>query len=268
MRFQPRVAGDSKLDVLVLAQFFGLVLDKALGGAVPLRFISFALVGGVGILVHLATLQAARAAGLGFVPAEACSDGGGDAGELLAQQRGDVSGRAAARAGAVAGSGAVRGGVRDRRGGEHRGGADAVLRAQAAGRRRRCWARPSAWCGTTRCRRRWCGGSGRVGRAPRSGHGRVVPCRKLPQAPTRALYDKCNDVAAAHVNRRGCNLSGTGAVRPPVLAGPGKFEASPGRPVCPGTTKQADSPERFAVQVRTRNEGPLEKVRTTARSLS
>ena len=75
VRFQPRVAGDSKLDVLVLAQFFGLVLDKALGGAVPLRFISFALVGGVGILVHLATLQAARAAGLGFVPAEAAATG-------------------------------------------------------------------------------------------------------------------------------------------------------------------------------------------------
>lgn len=69
VRFQPRVAGDSKLDVLVLVQFFGLVLDKALGGVVPLRFISFALVGLVGVGVHLAALELAWAAGLGFVPA-------------------------------------------------------------------------------------------------------------------------------------------------------------------------------------------------------
>ena len=71
VRFQPRVAGDSKLDVLVLVQFFGLMLDKALGGVVPLRFVSFALVGLVGVGVHVAVLQAARLAGLGFVAAEA-----------------------------------------------------------------------------------------------------------------------------------------------------------------------------------------------------
>jgi len=70
VRFQPRVAGDSKLDVLVLVQFFGLVLDKALGGVVPLRFVSFALVGLVGVGVHLLALQAGRASGLGFLAAE------------------------------------------------------------------------------------------------------------------------------------------------------------------------------------------------------
>ena len=70
MRFQPRVAGDSKLDVLVLVQFFGLVLDKALGGVVPLRFISFALVGTLGVGVHLLALQAAWVGGLGFNGAE------------------------------------------------------------------------------------------------------------------------------------------------------------------------------------------------------
>ena len=69
VQFQPRVAGDSKLDVLVLVQFFGLILDKALGGVVPLRFVSFALVGLVGVGVHLVALQAAWAAGLGFLPA-------------------------------------------------------------------------------------------------------------------------------------------------------------------------------------------------------
>jgi dolichol-phosphate mannosyltransferase len=69
-KFRPRAAGESKLDVLVLAQFAGLLLDKALGGAVPLRFISFALVGGFGVLVNLAVLAAARAAGLDFTAAQ------------------------------------------------------------------------------------------------------------------------------------------------------------------------------------------------------
>ena len=70
VRFQPRLAGASKLDVLVLVQFFGLLLDKAMGGVVPLRFLAFAGVGLVGVGVHLAVLQAARVAGLDFVAAE------------------------------------------------------------------------------------------------------------------------------------------------------------------------------------------------------
>ena len=40
--FRERVAGESKLDALVLAQFGGLLLDKLFGGLLPLRFISFA----------------------------------------------------------------------------------------------------------------------------------------------------------------------------------------------------------------------------------
>jgi dolichol-phosphate mannosyltransferase len=54
--FRPRVAGESKLDALVLAQFGGLLIDKAVHGVVPQRFISFALVGALGVLVHLAVL--------------------------------------------------------------------------------------------------------------------------------------------------------------------------------------------------------------------
>lgn len=69
-KFRPRLAGESKLDVLVLAQFAGLLLDKFLGGAVPLRFISFALVGGFGVLVNLVVLQLARVAGLDFAAAQ------------------------------------------------------------------------------------------------------------------------------------------------------------------------------------------------------
>jgi dolichol-phosphate mannosyltransferase len=70
VRFHEREAGDSKLDVLVLLQFSGLLLDKALGGRVPLRFVSFALVGLVGVAVHLAALQVGRAAGAAFGPSQ------------------------------------------------------------------------------------------------------------------------------------------------------------------------------------------------------
>ncbi len=64
--FQPRVAGESKLDVLILLQFAGLLVDKLLRGAVPLRFISFGLVGLIGVGVHLSVLDTARSAGLPF----------------------------------------------------------------------------------------------------------------------------------------------------------------------------------------------------------
>ena len=68
--FRPRAAGESKLDALVMAQFAGLLIDKALGGAVPLRFISFALVGAFGVLINLLVLQLARGAGLSFASAQ------------------------------------------------------------------------------------------------------------------------------------------------------------------------------------------------------
>ena len=69
-RFRARVAGASKLDALVLVQFAGLLIDKALHGTVPLRFISFALVGAFGVLINIIVLQLARAAGLHFGAAQ------------------------------------------------------------------------------------------------------------------------------------------------------------------------------------------------------
>jgi dolichol-phosphate mannosyltransferase len=69
--FHERVAGQSKLDALVLTQFAGLLLDKVFGGLLPLRFISFALVGALGVLVHLAVLTTMlKLAGLHFEPAQ------------------------------------------------------------------------------------------------------------------------------------------------------------------------------------------------------
>lgn len=61
-RFRERVAGESKLDALVMMQFAGLLIDKVFGGLLPLRFVSFAAVGALGVLVHLAVLAVMRQA--------------------------------------------------------------------------------------------------------------------------------------------------------------------------------------------------------------
>lgn len=68
-RFRPRLHGESKLDRRVMYDFFLFFIEKKLRPVLPLpaRFISFALVNGVGILVHLATLVVVVGLlGLGF----------------------------------------------------------------------------------------------------------------------------------------------------------------------------------------------------------
>lgn len=64
--FRERHAGESKLDVKVALDFVGLLLNKASGGRIPVRFIFFALVGASGVGVHMATLYAALALGVNF----------------------------------------------------------------------------------------------------------------------------------------------------------------------------------------------------------
>jgi dolichol-phosphate mannosyltransferase len=54
--FRKRVAGESKLSPLVGLDFLGLVVHHATGGVLPIRFVLFATIGGVGLLVHLAVL--------------------------------------------------------------------------------------------------------------------------------------------------------------------------------------------------------------------
>jgi dolichol-phosphate mannosyltransferase len=58
--FHERVAGESKLDAQVMLQFAGLLLDKTFAGYLPLRFLSFAAVGAVGVMVHLTVLGLLR----------------------------------------------------------------------------------------------------------------------------------------------------------------------------------------------------------------
>ena len=62
-RFRPRRAGTSKLDALVLLQFAAVLLDKACGGLLPMRFVGFALVGLLGVGVNLGVVAALRGPG-------------------------------------------------------------------------------------------------------------------------------------------------------------------------------------------------------------
>ena len=64
--FRTRVAGESKLDAGVLFDFGLLLLDKLIGGVVPVRFVMFAIIGALGLIAHLIVLRLGLAAGLNF----------------------------------------------------------------------------------------------------------------------------------------------------------------------------------------------------------
>ncbi len=55
--FGSRLHGESKLDSMVALDFLGLLLAKLTGDAVSLRFLLFALVGSIGLVVHLVVLD-------------------------------------------------------------------------------------------------------------------------------------------------------------------------------------------------------------------
>ena len=56
-RFGRRLSGTSKLDTRVVLDYFGLLFAKLTADHASPRFLPFALVGAVGVLVHLATLK-------------------------------------------------------------------------------------------------------------------------------------------------------------------------------------------------------------------
>jgi dolichol-phosphate mannosyltransferase len=69
--FKNRFAGESKLDNQVALDYVMLLLDKTVGHIVPVRFFSFALIGGLGLGVHFAVLAAMfKGAQLEFVAAQ------------------------------------------------------------------------------------------------------------------------------------------------------------------------------------------------------
>ena len=55
-QFRERIAGESKLDSKVAWDYLMLILDKTLGRFIPVRFVVFMMVGGLGVFVHLAVL--------------------------------------------------------------------------------------------------------------------------------------------------------------------------------------------------------------------
>lgn len=54
--FRKRQHGESKLDVMVAWEYGMLLADKLIGHLVPVRFALFALIGGLGLFVHMAVL--------------------------------------------------------------------------------------------------------------------------------------------------------------------------------------------------------------------
>jgi dolichol-phosphate mannosyltransferase len=54
--FRERHAGESKFDALIGWEYIMLLADKVIGHIIPIRFFVFALVGGLGLVVHLAVL--------------------------------------------------------------------------------------------------------------------------------------------------------------------------------------------------------------------
>ena len=54
--FRQRHAGESKLDTQVVWDYGMLLLDKLIGHLVPVRFVAFGIVGGIGVVVHFFVL--------------------------------------------------------------------------------------------------------------------------------------------------------------------------------------------------------------------
>jgi len=70
-KFRKRRYGESKLDVLVAWEYGMLLTDKLIGHIVPVRFALFALIGGLGLFVHMAVLWSGLTlAALSFVAAQ------------------------------------------------------------------------------------------------------------------------------------------------------------------------------------------------------
>jgi dolichol-phosphate mannosyltransferase len=71
-RFAPRLHGESKLDSVVAWDYGMLMVDKLVGHIVPARFIGFAIVGGLGVVIHFFVLGIVfRILHAEFVPSQA-----------------------------------------------------------------------------------------------------------------------------------------------------------------------------------------------------
>jgi dolichol-phosphate mannosyltransferase len=55
--FRPRLHGESKLDFAVGAEYIYLVVDKLIGNILPTQFVVYAVIGSLGVAIHLLFLQ-------------------------------------------------------------------------------------------------------------------------------------------------------------------------------------------------------------------
>jgi dolichol-phosphate mannosyltransferase len=51
-QFRERFAGESKLDEMAIWEYGMLIADKTIGRLIPVRFLSFSLIGGCGLIIH------------------------------------------------------------------------------------------------------------------------------------------------------------------------------------------------------------------------
>jgi dolichol-phosphate mannosyltransferase len=72
-QFRTRTYGVSKLDSMAVWEYGTLLADKLVGHIIPVRFLSFGLIGVLGLLVHLMVLRLALFAGLGFAASQTCA---------------------------------------------------------------------------------------------------------------------------------------------------------------------------------------------------
>lgn len=73
--FRTRQGGESKISIMVLAQFLFLIIEKLTHGLIPPRFALFSIVGGFGLLVHLTILNSLKLAGFDFLGAQLSATG-------------------------------------------------------------------------------------------------------------------------------------------------------------------------------------------------
>ena len=72
--FRDRFAGESKLDSMVIWEYGMLLADKTVGRYIPVRFLVFSLIGGLGVFVHLAILSAVlKGLGMEFTAAQSAA---------------------------------------------------------------------------------------------------------------------------------------------------------------------------------------------------
>jgi len=75
-RFRDRFAGESKLDEMVIWEYGMLLADKTIGRFLPVRFLAFSIIGGLGVFIHIAILTFfLKGLELGFTTAQSAAAG-------------------------------------------------------------------------------------------------------------------------------------------------------------------------------------------------